>query len=146
MIEITLDGIPRGKGRPRFRVVKPKRGGSFVSVYTDAQTRSFEDRLRSAGQEVMGMTPPIETALVVVVVALVPIPQSWSRKKREAAARGDIRPITKPDLDNYIKCVDALNGVVWQDDSQIVSTTVSKYYSRNPALKIAVQPIGETIE
>lgn len=41
---------------------------------------------------------------------------------------------TKPDLDNLIKFVlDAMNGIVFFDDSQITSLTAGKYYDRNYA-------------
>jgi Holliday junction resolvase RusA-like endonuclease len=41
---------------------------------------------------------------------------------------------TTPDLDNLIKFVlDAMNGIVFYDDSQITSLTAGKYYDRNCA-------------
>jgi Holliday junction resolvase RusA-like endonuclease len=40
-----------------------------------------------------------------------------------------VRPITRPDLDNYLKGVlDALNEMIWQDDSQIVALDAEKFY------------------
>src|SRR5215471_18312645 len=33
----------------------------------------------------------------------LPVPQSWSTKRRDAALCGDIRPTSRPDADNYIK-------------------------------------------
>lgn len=39
-------------------------------------------------------------------------------------------PIVRPDLDNYLKGVmDALNGILWRDDSQIVSIRCEKKYA-----------------
>lgn len=36
----------------------------------------------------------------------------------------------KRDLDNYLKgLLDALNGLIWMDDSQIFSLTITKYLS-----------------
>ena len=49
----------------------------------------------------------------MVLTATFPVPTSWSRRKREAALTGTIQHIKKPDCDNLLKCVDALNQVVW---------------------------------
>lgn len=38
-------------------------------------------------------------------------------------------PIGRPDLDNYVKLIsDAMNGIIWKDDSLIVSLTAEKRY------------------
>jgi Holliday junction resolvase RusA-like endonuclease len=34
------------------------------------------------------------------------------------------------------KVIDALNGIVWRDDSQVVSLTVEKFYSARPRLEL----------
>lgn len=84
---------------------------------------------------------PLEGALEVGVVALMPIPGSWPRGKRHDAARGLIRPTTKPDDDNILKILDALNGVVWRDDSQRTDTQIRKRYGHQPSLQIFVRAI-----
>ncbi len=86
----------------------------------------------------MGMGEPFDYPLSVKVEAFMPIPASWSLKKQASAASGEIAPTTKPDSDNIAKMKDALNGVVWRDDSQIVSLLVVKRYSRTPLLRIGV--------
>lgn len=139
-ITITLPGQPKGKGRPRFRVVKSKTGKVFGSTFTDAQTRSYETLLREAAEAVMGEAPLLEGALQIDVEARFDVPQSWSRKKREAALRGEVMPTGRPDLDNLVKVLDALNSVVWRDDSQIVIANIAKLYSERPALVIKVSP------
>lgn len=139
-ITITLPGQPKGKGRPRFRVVKSKTGKVFGSAFTDAQTRSYETLLREAAEAVMGEAPLLEGALQIDVEARFDVPQSWSRKKREAALRGEVMPTGRPDLDNLVKVLDALNSVVWRDDSQIVIANIAKLYADRPALVIKVSP------
>jgi len=137
LVAIELLGPPRGKGRPRFRVIgKGKK--QFVSTYTDAETRKYEDALKAAGALQMGMGEPYDCPMSVKVEAFMPIPGSWSLKKQASAAAGEIAAATKPDADNIAKMKDALNGVVWRDDSQIVSLLVVKRYSRTPMLRIGV--------
>jgi Holliday junction resolvase RusA-like endonuclease len=81
----------------------------------------------------------MEGPLKVTVEAFFEVPRSWSKVKRENALCGLLRPIGKPDADNVLKCTDALNGVVWRDDSQIVMAIISKRYSDRPRLRIEVE-------
>lgn len=132
-ITVTLPGLPRGKGRPRFA-----RRGKFVSTYTDEKTASYEGALRLAGADAMRGEIPMVGALWVHVTAVFPIPASWSRKKREAAEQNQVAPTGKPDCDNLLKCLDAFNEIVWKDDAQIVSATVVKVYGTQPMLRVAI--------
>lgn len=139
MITIRLAGEPRGKGRPRARIAKAKTGAQFVTVYTDAATRSYEALLRDAAQQAMAGRQLFEGPLKVKVAAFFSVPQSWSNKKRAQALSGAVRPTGKPDVDNVVKTLDALNGIVWRDDSQIVQCFISKAYADKPGLLIEVQ-------
>lgn len=139
LVTIVLGGDPRGKGRPRFRIVKPKFKPQFVTVYTDRETEDYENALKDAGKEAWLPRAPLETALTCFVEAFMPIPASWSKKKQAAAAAGDIHHTGKPDGDNIAKCVgDALNKIVWQDDSAIVMWQILKVYSEFPRLRVSV--------
>jgi Holliday junction resolvase RusA-like endonuclease len=137
---IELAGEPKGKGRPRFRVIQARSGKAFASAYTDASTRSYETLLREAAQGVMGDRPLLEGPLTVTVEARFSVPQSWSNRKKASALAGTVRPTGRPDLDNIVKVLDALNAVVWRDDSQIVEGNFSKVYADRPSLRIAVVP------
>lgn len=141
-VVIELAGEPRGKGRPRSRIIKAKSGHSFVGVYTDAKTRSYEALLRDAAAQAVGANPLIDGPLIVWVTAKFSVPQSWSRRKKADALSGVVRPTGRPDVDNTVKLLDALNGIVWRDDSQIVECFVSKHYSDRPSLRIKVETAG----
>ena len=50
---------------------------------------------------------------------------------------GQIRPTQKPDADNIAKSVlDALNGLAYADDKQIVTLVVDKYYDEEPCVHV----------
>lgn len=139
LVCITLPGAPRGKGRPRFRIVKPRYKPQFVTVYTDAETTKYEKALANVGRIAMGSSFPLDCALTVLVEAFVPIPESWSNRKRIAAAAGDISATTKPDSDNYSKiALDSLNKIVWTDDALVVMLQTYKSYSDYPRLRVSV--------
>lgn len=139
LVSILIPGPPRGKGRPRFRIIRPKGGGAaFASVYTDSETLEFERGIAQAGAAAW-RKPPLDEALTVFVEAFLPIAPSWSQRKQAQAVAGDVVPTSKPDGDNIQKCVgDALNKIVWVDDSQIVMWQCLKLYSEWPRLRISV--------
>lgn len=135
-ITIALDGPTRGKGRGR--AVSTKFG---ARVFTDDKTRKYESQLRYAAQQVMAGRVPVQDPVRVYVEARFPIAPSWSRKRRATALAGGAWPCTTPDADNLLKCLDALNQVVWIDDRQIVDAHVRKVYSERPGLTILVETV-----
>src|SRR6266516_1151141 len=95
-ITILIAGEPVAKGRPRF---VRKTGIAF----TPAHVRKFEAHGRLAAQVAMNGRPPLEGPVRLELVAELPIPVSWSQKKQARAITGDVLPISRPDLDNYLK-------------------------------------------
>ena len=70
------------------------------------------------------------------------IPASWSQKKQRAAEAGLILPTVKPDADNILKALcDAINGVVWVDDVQVVDLTLKKRYSVQPGVAVRIDEL-----
>lgn len=136
MIEITLAGPPRGKGRPRSTIA-----GKHVRVYTDAETVKYETQLRYAAEQAMAGRVPLEGPLHVEMLVRFPIPKAFSKKKRSDALDGErtgVLPIVKPDADNTLKLSDALQEIIFRDDKQIVDVRVLKRYSERPGLTIKV--------
>jgi Holliday junction resolvase RusA-like endonuclease len=133
-LRIVMAGEPVGKGRPRFS----RKSGH---VYTPEKTARYEERLAWAAQAEMRGKPLFTDALTVSITAYMSLPASKPKAWREAALLGIIRPVKKPDLDNFAKVVDACNKVVWLDDSQIVRLVVEKYYSDQPRMEIVVAPL-----
>jgi Holliday junction resolvase RusA-like endonuclease len=133
-VVIELRGVPRGKGTARSAPNHP-------GVFTDSRTRTYTAQLKYAAQQVMGAIPPYPGPIVVEIVAWIPIPKTTLSEAQKELARNDkIRPPTKPDCDNYAKILDALNGVVWVDDKQIVREVIDKVYDDRPGLSINVTP------
>ena len=137
VVNFRVDGEPVGKGRPRFA-----RQGGFVKAYTPAKTAKWEDVVRSHARDAMGMSEPLEGPLALSVRVWKCIPASWSKKKQQDAVTSEIRPTGKPDIDNYVKAVmDAGNGILWVDDSQVVELHSMKAYSKYPCVEIFVAEI-----
>ena len=130
VLVIEVPGVPVPKGRPKFRSVHTKAGANFTTTYTPAKTRDYENLVKMAAGEVMMGRPPLTCPLELELELHLPIPASWSKRKQAAAACGAIRHTKKPDADNCLKSVkDALNEIVWKDDSQAVRIVLSKHYA-----------------
>jgi Holliday junction resolvase RusA-like endonuclease len=83
-----------------------------------------------------------DTPMQLKLSAYYPIPKSWSKKKRQLAVDGEIYPQVKPDLDNVMKAIlDALNGVVYADDSQVINLVATKRYSTDPRIEVYVHEV-----
>ena len=82
VVTMMLPGAPRGKGRPRFRIIKPKGRPQFVSVYTDAETAEYEASLAAVGREAMGSMAPLDEALRCLSRSLCPSQLPGRRRRR----------------------------------------------------------------
>jgi len=133
LVQFVLAGKPMAKGRIRFT----NKGHG----YTPARTVAYEGQLAAAAQTAMNGRPPVEGPVAVTLEVHMPIAASWSRARKQDAEIGKIRPTGRPDLDNFAKMLDALNHIVWSDNSQIVELTVFKRYSLTPQMAVTVDTI-----
>lgn len=113
LAERSLDWKPKSKERPRFR-----KAGNRVITYTPKATVKAQDALAAQ----WGDEEPIEGPIDVQIELFgdhvyVTIDRTADYKHRTLRA----------DVDNYAKLIlDALNGVAFVDDRQIVKLTVEK--------------------
>ena len=121
---IVIPIIPTGQARPRFA----SRGG-FAKAYKSKDQIDNERTLESFLLEHQPKKP-IEGPVCLIVRAFLPIPGSKSKKWKDQALAGLVRPTVKPDTDNLVKQVcDALTRMqFWVDDKQVVEVSASKHY------------------
>jgi Holliday junction resolvase RusA-like endonuclease len=84
-----------------------------------------------------------DVGLRVYISVYKSIPKSYSKKKTKEASVNYIRPTSKPDCDNIAKSIcDALNGLAYPDDRQIVSLTVNKYYTEcEDSVRVVIESV-----
>ena len=131
-LEFTVKGEPQGKGRPRFtRIGKP---------YTPENTASYEEKVRLAYWEQCGMEmAEAGIPLTLEITAVFGVPERFSKAVRQKMLAWEILPTKRPDADNIAKIIaDALNGVAWHDDAQVVSMAVSKVYGETPEVRVCL--------
>jgi len=135
MVTFKVDANPVGKQRARYA-----RRGNFISTYTPEKTRTYETLIKDAAIEAMGASEPLETPVSLYLYIRAPIPKSYSKKKIADCLNGFEKPIKKPDASNVLKSVeDAMNGVVYKDDTQIVNIHVTKVYSSQSGIDVCVK-------
>lgn len=138
-ILITIPGEPCAQGRPRFSTA-----GGFVKAYDPAKSRNYKAYVKLIAQEDIKEQcwKYTELPLDVTITAYASIPSSKSKKFKQAAITGLERPAKKPDPDNIFKCItDALSGIAYKDDKQIVSATINKWYAEVPRVEVRIRII-----
>ncbi len=127
----SVEGDPIGKQRPRFT----KTG----RTYTPKKTSDYEGMIADKAMVAMGPVTPLETPVAVYIYINHAIPASYSKKRKEACLNRFERP-KKPDLDNVAKAyLDAMNGIVYKDDVQVVSLHVTKRYDTIASVHVCVR-------
>jgi len=116
-VRFTVPGTPVAKARPRVDT-----RGARPRTYTPDNTASFENRVRLFATEAGARL--LEGPVGIVILAGFPMPKGDQRKRTPQPMRWRPR---KPDLDNVVKAVkDALNGIAYSDDGQVVEIRARK--------------------
>lgn len=112
-------------------------------MITPEKTVRYESTVALFARQAMGDRALFDCAVLLSLVLHMPIPASWSKKKQAAALLGQVWPTSKPDCSNVLKAVeDAMNGIVYRDDSQIVVLSVRKVYGDHPRADVAVEALS----
>ncbi|NWL89590.1 RusA family crossover junction endodeoxyribonuclease [Paenibacillus sp. 79R4] len=137
MIQFTVYGEPVAQGRPKFSTA-----GGFAKAYDPAKSRDYKDYVRLAATE-HAPEVPLEGPVGMVLTVYRSTPKSFSKKRAAMAEAGQIQPTSKPDVDNYLKGVkDALKGIIWRDDSQVVEVFARKRYSARPRIEVKIKELS----
>lgn len=129
-VTITIPGEPRGWGRPTPVARLRGDGSPFVMMVTQDETREAKKALLGLFRAKYPKHRPWTGPVMLRFTAVFETPQSFNKALKEAAARGKLYCVRKPDTDNIAKLIkDALNGVVYADDQQVMGGGVKRYGS-----------------
>lgn len=125
----VVKGIPKAQGRPRFA-----RMGKFVRAYDPKDSRAYKDNFAA---QIAAQKPRfIEQGKPVALDLAFYLPRPKVHYRADGAVKeryASTEPTGRPDTENMVKaCMDAMTGVVWYDDSQVVSLHARKYYDTVP--------------
>ena len=135
-LHLTFPLEPQSQLRPRAAVSHLTH---HIFMYDPKSTHIYKKTLHDLATTLY-TDQPLTPALAVEVSFYRKVQKSLSKVEHDRRINGQHRPVVKPDTDNYLKaCLDALPGVVWEDDRQIVDLAAHKYYSDEPRIELYVK-------
>lgn len=143
MTHFVIDGKPQGKARART-FYNPRLGR--VQSITPEETVNYENWVKMCFMnQVKDKRWFDKEPLKMTIEAYFPIPKSTTKRDKERIDLGQLWPTKKPDADNIAKVIcDALNGVAYGDDTQIIVLEVLKDFTEeNPRVEVYLKGIGE---
>lgn len=115
-----IPGKPIAKQRPRFGKGK---------VFTPPETVAYEQSVAWAAKIAMKGRPILTGPVELSIIA------SFGGKERGWHTK-------KPDITNICKALeDAMNGIVYKDDSQVCMLSFKKFKSIDDFVEVVVQPL-----
>ena len=137
-VTFHVPGKPQGKARAK--TVRNKHTGNTMS-YTPETDLLYENYIKDRFlNKCNGMFLERGKPVTLRIVARFLPPKSTSKKRTALMLDGKELPLKKPDIDNIVKVVaDALNGVAYHDDTQIVMVVAKKVYSSLEGLDVTVE-------
>lgn len=140
----VVHGAARPAGSKRAFLVGKKGGPKHIVVADDAKkSRPWKSLVSQVAGDAMTGRPLLEGPLSFHLRFLVPRPKGHYNSKGELNAKGrrTPRPSTRPDLLKLARAVeDALTGIVYRDDAQVVDELLAKEYGSPERVEIVVGP------
>jgi Holliday junction resolvase RusA-like endonuclease len=130
-MKFTIPGEPTGKARPRV---------TKWGTHNTEKTILYENLVKVCYQE--QCKEYTEKPLCVHMYIFYGVPKSTPKKNIRPMLGGEIRPCKKPDIDNVAKIVlDALNGIAYKDDTQVVSLHIGKFYGEIARVEVEITEV-----
>ena len=129
MVLFTVFGQAQPQGSTRAFV----RNGRPIITTTNKNLHQWRDLVAATAQTHAQM---FDGPVTLMLLFKLPRPKTLPKKI--------LHHIKKPDLDKLVRAMcDALTGVMWHDDSQIVEIKARKQYGDNPSVTIKIANFEE---
>lgn len=132
IVEFFALGIPQPQGSTRAFVRRRRRTGRLYAAVTsdNARLKPWREAMSWAAaraRRAAGLDGPATGPVCVAATFWLPAPARLRVKVRRGV---EVACITKPDVDKLLRgLLDALSGVVYADDSQVVAAYAQKRYT-----------------
>jgi Holliday junction resolvase RusA-like endonuclease len=142
-VTFTVPGLPQPAGSKR--AFAHRTTGRIVVTDANKNARSWKTDVAGVAAAAMRGAPLLEGPLELAVIFHVPRPKGHYGTGRNAGAvraAAPTHPTVKPDVTKLLRAVeDAMTGIVWRDDAQVVVQRAEKRYGEPARAVIAVAPI-----
>lgn len=129
-MQFKIPGKVQAKQRPRFYNGR---------VYTQKQTINYEQTVKNVFEEYTKIYKwkPLTGAIRAEIKVYIKVPKSDTKILKKRKLEGYIRPTITPDTDNLAKSIlDALNGLAYLDDKQVVELEVKKFFGETEEAQV----------
>jgi Holliday junction resolvase RusA-like endonuclease len=143
-VTFTVPGVPApGGSKTPYR---NKHTGKVALVDAGKNNAGWKQRVAVFASQAMAGREPLEGPLFFIMLFRMPRPKGHYGTGRNAATlkpwAEKARPIGKPDTTKLVRAAeDALKGIIWHDDSQVVMQSAGKVYGDVPGLEVTVEVI-----
>ncbi len=141
-ITFTVFGIPQTKGSAKGFVVPGKNGGRARAIITNDNTKNkpWAQTVSVAAQQFRPLDGLWSGPVKVTLIFRMPIPKSLPKRKPAFMTK-------RPDIDKCTRSIlDAIKGVIYSDDSQVVGLEVFKVYGLEPGVIVKAEQIDLNYE
>ncbi len=147
MIQFTVIGVPQPAGSKRAFPFHKKNGKLGVAVSdSNPKARDWKSAVASEARLHVGEGGPLlDGPLDVLMIFFLPRPKGHFKKNGQERPSAPMWPTTRPDTQKLARgTTDALTGILWRDDSQIIEERLLKMYGEPARVEITVTELAET--
>jgi Holliday junction resolvase RusA-like endonuclease len=141
-IELTVLGRPQPAGSKR---AFPRRGGGVIVTDDNPRAKSWQQEIRMVAVEAMNGDEIIDGPIELFCKFILARPLGHFGTGRNAGTvrlGAPVYPTVKPDTTKLIRAVeDALTGIVWRDDAQVIRQRAYKAYGTPERVEVVIWPI-----
>lgn len=132
-IYLEIFGEPVAQGRP-----KAFRSGNHIGMYDPKKSSTWKDSVRM--QAIAKKTEMLSGAIYMETTFYLTRPKSLPKKV--------VYHVKKPDVSNLVKAIeDALEGICYHNDSQIVKSVIQKEYTtERPGVVVILKDFNRSIQ
>lgn len=142
-IAFTVHGIPAPAGSKRGFV----RAEHVIITDDSRRSRPWKAQIADAAAQAMLAAPLLIGPLVLEATFYMPRPKGHYRTGRNAdllRAGAPLYPTVKPDTTKLLRALeDALTGIVWRDDAQVVNQWVRKMYGEPARVEVRIAQLDD---
>lgn len=133
-ITFFVPGIPQPGGSKRGFVVN----GKAVITEDAKKSKPWRVSVQGAAREAY-QGPPLDAPLALFVTFQMPRPRGHYGTRGQLRASARPFPTVKPDATKLVRSLeDALTGIIWRDDTLIVSQHIDKIYHETPGAIVMI--------
>ena len=135
MIQFIIPGKAQPQERPKF-----SRFGKGVRAIDPPKSRAYKELVKLVAWQNKPSEPIQEPIKLSVDIYIVPPKKYHTKPKQALIASGEMRPTTKPDIENLLKGImDGMTGIIYRDDSLVVELVARKFYDMTPRAEVTVE-------